>query len=189
MQSLARYSLLAAWACLCWLPAASAQFIIDPYKVTPPAGGGPDTWYDVETSGNVDSSASIGSGSMAWATVTVGSAGNATKLRFYLGTSTAGTDSVKMALYSAGGSLLSSGTVATPNSNSAYVECTITTQAVTATTYNIAYISQSGNATIGYKTGTGTLNYQTETYASFPPPSLPSPSTIAYNMAISVYVD
>lgn len=192
MKTIANYlNLLAAvaLACLSFAP-ANGQVLMHRRKAFQAPAGGPDTWYNVEISANVDASAFSSAGTdIVSAAVTVGSAGNATKVRVFLGTSNFGTDTLKMALYDSGGNWLSSGSVAAPASTSVYVECNITSVAVTATTYYIAVQGSNGNHSWGYKSGVGTHYVHTSAYASFPLDPLTFGSSFTGNYALSVYVD
>jgi len=154
------------------------------------AGGGPDVWYDTETAANGDSEDFGTSTRLNWTPVTVAQAGTATKIRVYVKTFFSA-DNIKAALYSNAGALLASGTGVSAASD-AYVEITLgSPTAVTATTYKIAWMNESGTSTAYYKAGVGSFSFNAgSTYAGQPEATLPADSgPIARAYVVGVYVD
>ena len=156
-----------------------------------PAEGGPDTWYDIQAVAGANNGVNAVLDEQLWATVTVGAAGTATKLRTSVNTFSLATG-VKFGFYNNAGTLLStaSGTI---SGNGDDIEFSLSpTVAVTATTYKILVVSGlTGGFNYRFLTGTGTLNYTTTAgqYDLGAPDPLPSGSTVGWNICFGVYVD
>jgi len=164
-------------------------------RVAIPAGGGPDAWYDVETSANGDTLPVFSASEYSSAVVTVGQAGSATKVRLFVRNAGAVTRNLKCALYAAGGGApLASGTAAVLSTDDdVYIEVTFGSPvAVTATTYVIAFAGDSGDMGYWYKAGVGALDiYNSVGYSGFPENPLGTPAfdNLARNACVSLYVD
>jgi len=138
---------------------------------------GPNTWYDVATSGETDTPASGTDGALEWTTVTVTQCGSADKARIYLGDNV-GTPSInlKMGFHAAGGgAALASGSVANAGSggDNAYVEVTFGTPAdvTSSTNYIIAWIAETGSTDLTYRYLNGAGNWKAKLsfgYGSYP---------------------
>ena len=161
----------------------------------PPAGGaGPDTWYDSVDPALTDVAYNLGTGDISGAPITPAASGTCTKLRIRLGDIFADS-TVKMALYTSGGNLLASGSVATGSSGTdVWVEVSLGAgAAVTASTvYHVAFVaSVDGNATIrtrtGQPSGSGLAEF-TYTYATFPPATI-SFGNSTEQFSLGMYVD
>lgn len=157
------------------------------------ASGGPNTWYDVETFANTDQFFGSTIDALEWATVTVAQGGSATKARIYFADNGGG-GNIKIGIYAAGGgSVLAYGTGNIADGtccDNAYLEVTFGTPVtVTATSYLIAWISDSGSLSYRYKGSSGNwkakLSYG---YSSFPG-TLPSPDfSLSRGYAVSLFV-
>lgn len=163
-----------------------------PMRVVP--SGGPDVWYDVEVVANGDSEDGTPASWLAWSDVTVAQAGTATKIRVYVKTYFGGGSNIKAALYTSGGSLIAGANgVGAVSASDSYVEITLGTPAAVtaATTYKIAWMPDTSNATIYRKASTGTVNLNfSATYGAQPVGTLPTAdASPSFAYVVGVYVD
>jgi hypothetical protein len=158
------------------------------------AAGGPDVWYDAVDQASTDSGNSANTAIVLFTEVTVAQAGTCTKLRVYSGAPFSGNSGIKVALYTktgAGtGNLLSDGTVTVTGTG--YFEVTLSAaQSVSATAYYVAWVPENVNLTWRYLSGQpdGSSYFGSETYATFPPASLPAATPLTWKLAAGMYVD
>ncbi len=160
----------------------------------PAAGGGPDVWYDIETAANEDTASAFDGTLYVAATVTVAVGGTATLLRLRVSNGDLAAHNIKLALYTAAGALMSSGSVSVGvTDDDVYKEVALAVpQAVTATDYIIAAMGDDANLFYWINDGVGALDaWLSKVYASFPydPIGTPDFDNLARNMVASVYVD
>lgn len=133
------------------------------------AAGGPNTWYNAGST--VDTGYNI-STNCIWSNITVASGGTCTKVRLYCWTYYS-TTTAKVALYS-GQNLISGATGTVSITGTGWWEATLSTPAVvSAGTYQVAVVVDSGAVQIGGHADTGITSYlQGEDLSTFPPASL-----------------
>jgi hypothetical protein len=167
-------------------PPVQARGLMVAGKGVPVVADGPNTWYDVDSTGTNEK---YGSASYAdFDIVTVAQAGTATKARVYISSHNAPTI-VKMALYSSDGStLLASGSNTTASTG--YLEITFGTPcAVTATTYRLAVQFPDGVEGY-YATNSAGAGYQAiVAYASFPAATISAAWAFEAHPRVGIYVD
>lgn len=149
---------------------------------------GPNTYYDITTShdGSVTMSTAL------WGTVTVAQAGTATKIRLFINVF-GGPCNVKVALYNAAGTSLLASAPAQSTTANGYNEYTFTSPvAVTATTYFIAIMADTGNSECdrlsGQASGTTKKDNTSLLYALFPPAILPSSDAQTIALTAGLFV-
>ena len=179
--------------CALLLTAAFGQPFWGEYKV-PAAAGGPDAWY--YTTGWIESTTGtpVSSGwqpqNFAYGNdVVIGQAGTATTISVRMSHSSAGV-AIKMALYTAGGTLVANGTGTTSSAaaSGAWVDVTINA-AVSAATYYVHVSSATGDGWPHYVSGATDGNAITVAYASFPQASATIDVESGNNFGVRVYVD
>ncbi len=156
-------------------------------------GGGPNVWYDVESSGTTDTDNFSASGFYFWSSIVPAASGTATKIRIFSSVNMVSAANLKAALYNSGAtSLLASAPSTAATFPNAYTELTFTSSvAVTAsTTYKIAWTTDSDNMAFRYLLGAGTVNYAGGAYADFPVADLSilSGGTQGKSYAVGVFV-
>jgi hypothetical protein len=182
---------------LCLAVTAAAADLNDPgfvaeLEATATGGGGGSlpAWFDIETTANENAlNFTVSATTMAWQDVTIGGTGNATKLRIY-NSFNFGSYNVKVGLYDSGGNRLQTQS-AVSGSTDAYIELTISSQAVSAGTYKLAWIFDNGNASTAINNASGTISFNNaQTYSGGLPATLPSStSTTTGKALVGVYVE
>lgn len=157
------------------------------------AASGPNTWYDIQDcTANPNNSTTTNLDEEIWATVTVGQAGTAIKLRMRV--IQAGTASAfKMALYNNSGARIADGGIQLISATGITEFPLVASVGVSATTYQIYGVSGDAVNTqsVGVQTTLGTLNFKTTSgaYAAAPPANLATgQSTIAWNVCFGLFV-
>jgi hypothetical protein len=147
-------------------------------------------WVDVNTSGATNANGNIESNDLHWTSITLGG-GTADKARLYIRHATNPAALVKVGLYNNAGALVAS-SAATAVAGLGYLEVPFSSPAaVTAGTYRLAWIGNSGptDNQIGYENGVGTLSYKVGTSYNTIPGVLPTADgTVARKYAVGVYV-
>jgi len=164
--------LIAILLALCLIPVADARRRWVPRA---PAAG-PNTWYDAGSA--PDTGYNIGTNTI-WSNVTVAASGSCTKLRFYCYTYYS-TKTVYLALYSSQTGPLTGGTANVSVTGTGWFEATLASPvAVTAGTYQVAAVVDSGGIQVGGHADTGITCYlQGEGL----PPAFP-PATLVTNFS------
>lgn len=154
-------------------------------------GGSSPIWQDVATVAEADTTGTIGFNAMEWTPLVASQSGSATKARVYVHFRFGAAD-VKMALYDNSGNLITgaSGTASSVGS-AQYLEVTFGTPAsvTSGTTYKLAWEADSGNLQNRYLNGSGTMTYDTFTYASFPPATLGTGSDVTRKYVVSLRIE
>lgn len=168
---------------------ALAQVGFQP-RISISAADGPNVWYDTTTT--LDGFIGIGASFMEWDSVTVSASGTATDLRVRARGGLSD-QTIKVAIYNNSGTLLTNGVtgIIAASSAEAWYSFSVTPYILPAGTYKLA-ICASGSVDVKVQTtgGAGTGSYQTQTYASFPPASLPSAlSSFDSIFVVGVYSD
>lgn len=148
---------------------------------------GPNVWYD--TSGTTSGWSGIGSSFMEYHSLTVSVSGTATKLRIRVrgGLSDA---TAKIAIYDNGGAL--KGTCTTPTITASSADTTYEVNldasfACSAGTYTLA-VSASSSIEVRVNADSGG-SFSGQSYAGFPPGTLPAPDGAFDSIIGGVYVD
>lgn len=154
------------------------------------AGGGPDSWYDTFSISGGSGWATVGAFFMEYKTgLVVSSGGTATKLRIRMRGGLSD-ETAKLAIYDNGGTL--KGTCTTPTIAASSADTTYeidldSSFAISAADYTLA-ISASGSLEVRINAD-GAGNYATQSYAGFPPGSLPASEGAFDTVLGGVYVD
>lgn len=135
-------------------------------------------WYDSISYASTDSSIDQNLTFVNYgATVNVSSGGTATKLRVGLGAIVFGSVGFKIALYDSSSNLVASATSTTGASSDVQREVSITPTVISAGTYYVVWIANSGAGGVFYKSKSGTSGsgiYIVD-YSAFPPSVLGPP--------------
>lgn len=134
------------------------------------SAAGPSVWYDAGTSPNTGYNIAS---TTIWCPVTVSVGGTATKVRLYCYTFYS-TRTAKLALYTGQAGPITGATGSVSVTGTGWFEATLSTPAViTAGTYQVAAVVDSGGVQIGGYPDTGLFAYrQSEDEAAFPPATL-----------------
>ncbi len=144
----------------------STQQVILAQKIS---AGGPNTWYNAGST--VDTGYNISS-NVIWSNVTVGAGGSCTKVRMYCWTYYS-TTTAYVGLYSSQ-ALMTGATGTVSVTGTGWFEVTLgTPQSVSAGTYQVACVVDSGACQIGGHGDSGITSYlQGDTVGSWPPATL-----------------
>lgn len=168
-----RLSFFIAVTLACTLLAGPGQQALLTVK-TPAAGG---AWYYTTPVASIDSADSnLNANTMLWYDISIGSAGNITKIGAYITTVNAPGYTIRLGLWNSGGTELIDVLTATISSTG-WADVTISPVANTATTYKIGYIGQGNDdVDIGFNTagGTNAGNYNSSQSGGNFPASLPT---------------
>lgn len=152
------------------------------------SASGPNAWSDITTSHD----GSVTMSSALWGAVTVAQAGTATKIRLFINVF-GGACNVKVALYNSAGTSLLASAPSQSTTVAGYNEYIFSSSvAVTATTYNIACMADSGNSECdrlsGQASGTTKKDNTAVVYALFPPAILPASDAQTIALTAGLFV-
>jgi hypothetical protein len=172
-------------AILLFASSALAQVGFQP-RISVTGSDGPNVWYD--TTATLTGWLGIGASFMEWGSVTAAQAGTVTQLRV-VARGGLSDQTIKVALYT-NGTLCVSGTTGTITASSAEATYTITLGAssyVAAGTHKLA-VSASGGVDVRVQSA-GSGDFATQSYAGFPPGTLPTTEGGVALPVIGAYFD